>query len=220
MSFLTQAFLDYETAARKKLRDVYDWHQLVWQAFPDLDGRPRDFLTRLDRRERERQFRLMIVSAQLPVRPADWPDAPDAWQTLAITPSFLNHRQYRFQLRANPTKRNNASRKRLPLRTPQEQIDWLKRKAQQSGFAVDCETLRIIPEGREWFRVEKRKQSGFHHAVEFDGILTVTDLEAFQTAFAKGIGSAKGFGFGLLMIAPICSTVGKSDGITSIGGGE
>ncbi|MFA5343078.1 MAG: type I-E CRISPR-associated protein Cas6/Cse3/CasE [Kiritimatiellia bacterium] len=202
MSFLTQAFLDYETAARQKLRDVYDWHQLVWQAFPGRDGQPRDFLTRLDRRERDRQFRLLIVSAQLPVRPADWPDAPDAWQTRTITPAFLAHRQYRFQLRANPTKRNNASRKRLPLRTAQEQTDWLKRKAQQSGFAVDDETLRIIPEGREWFRVEKRKQTGFHHAVEFEGILTVTDQVAFQTAVVKGIGSAKGFGFGLLALAP------------------
>lgn len=202
MSFLTQAFLDYETAARQKLSDLYDWHQLVWQAFPGRDGQLRDFLSRLDRRERDRQFRLLIVSAQLPVRPADWPDAPDAWQTRAITPAFLAHRQYRFQLRANPTKRNNASRKRLPLRTPQEQTDWLKRKAQQSGFAVADETLRIIPEGREWFRIENRNQAGIHHAVEFEGILTVTDPVAFQSAFAKGIGSAKGFGFGLLALAP------------------
>jgi CRISPR system Cascade subunit CasE len=203
MSYLTQAFLDYETAARCQLRDVYDWHQLVWQAFPGRDGQHRDFLTRLDRRERDRAFRLLIVSPLVPVRPATWPKVPEAWQTREITPAFLSHRHYRFQLRANPTKRGNASRKRLPLRTPEEQTVWLKRKAEQSGFAVAEETLRIMPGGREWFRVEKRQQAGVHHAVEFEGMLTVTTPELFRVAFAKGIGSAKGFGFGLLALVPI-----------------
>jgi CRISPR system Cascade subunit CasE len=203
MSYLTQAFLDYESAARHQLRDVYDWHQLVWQAFPGRDGKPRDFLTRLDRRERDQDFRLLIVSASRPERPANWPEAAEAWQTREITPAFLVHRHYRFQLRANPTKRENVSRKRLPLRTTQEQIDWLKRKAVQSGFTFDETTLRIVPEGREWFRVEKRKQEGVHHAVEFEGLLAVSDPVAFQSAFARGIGSAKGFGFGLLSLVPI-----------------
>lgn len=202
MNYLTQAFLDYETAARLKIRDVYDWHQLVWAAFPDRADEPRDFLTRLERRTRDKLFRLLIVSPWPPVRPDGWPATADAWQTREIPPSFFNHRQYRFQLRANPTKRENVSRKRLPLRTPREQADWLKRKATQSGFAVDEETLRIIPQGREWFQIEKRKNSGFHHAVEFEGLLSVIDPAAFQSAFAKGIGSAKGFGFGLLAVIP------------------
>ena len=207
MSFLTQAFLDYETAARRQLRDTYDWHQLVWQSFPGRDGQPRDFLTRLDRRERDQTFRLLIVSPGSPVRPDGWADGPEAWQTREITPAFLAHRQYRFQLRANPTKRENASRKRLPLRTPEEQGQWFDRKAAQSGFVVDAESLRIIPEGREWFRVEKRGHSGVHHAVEFEGILTVDNVATFQAAFAKGIGSAKGFGFGLLALVPVASPV-------------
>jgi CRISPR system Cascade subunit CasE len=205
MSYLTQAFLDYETAARRKLRDVYDWHQLVWEAFPGCDGQPRDFLTRLDRRECERRFRLLIVSQRPPVRPAGWSELPETWQTREIGVSFLSHRRYRFQLRANPTKRDNATRKRLPLRTPEEQVNWLKRKAEQSGFVVDDTALHILPEGREWFRVEKRGHCGVHHAVEFEGLLAVTDPALFQSAFAKGIGSAKGFGFGLLALVPIAS---------------
>ena len=203
MSFLTQAFLDYESAARCGLRDLYDWHQLAWKAFPGRDGEARDFLTRVDRRERERSFRLLVVSPRPPVRPDIWPDMPDSWQTREIKPSFFAHQHYRFQLRANPTKRESASRKRLPLRTPQEQTDWLQRKALQSGFSVDEDALRIIPEGREWFRVEKRGLSGFHHAVEFEGVLNVIDPVMFQNAFAKGIGSAKGFGFGLLALVPV-----------------
>ncbi len=210
MSYLTQAFLDFETAARRRLCDVYDWHQLAWQAFPGRDGQPRDFLTRLDRQDREGRFRLLIVSPQPPVRPAGWPDTTDSWQTREITASFLDHGRYRFQLRANPTKRENASRKRLPLRTIEEQTQWLKRKAAQAGFVVDETALRILPAGREWFRVEKRKQSGVHHAVEFEGILQVADAVLFRETFAKGIGSAKGFGFGLMALVPVATTGGTT----------
>jgi len=203
MSYLTQAFLDYETAARCQLRDVYDWHQLVWRAFPGRDGEARDFLTRLDRREREGRFRVLIVSPREPVKPADWPTGPEAWQSREIGPAFFAHSRYRFQLRANPTRRENASRKRLPLRTVEEQKAWLMRKATQGGFIIDGDALQILPIGREWFRIEKRGQQGVHHAVDFEGVLKVVDRTLFQEAFARGIGSAKGFGFGLLALAPV-----------------
>ncbi len=48
MTYLTQAILDFATAARLRLRDSYDWHQAVWKAFPGRDGKRRDFLSRLD----------------------------------------------------------------------------------------------------------------------------------------------------------------------------
>ena len=37
----------------------------------------------------------------------------------------------------------------------------------------------------------------------YQGILNVTDPAAFHRTFTRGIGSAKAFGFGLLVIAPI-----------------
>jgi CRISPR system Cascade subunit CasE len=40
-----------------------------------------------------------------------------------------------------------------------------------------------------------------HHAVRFDGLLVVTDPERLRHALRAGIGSAKGFGFGLLSLA-------------------
>jgi CRISPR system Cascade subunit CasE len=208
MSYLTQGFLDYETAARLGLRDVYDWHQLVWRAFPGQDGQQRDFLTRLDRHERERRLRLLIVSPRLPTRPTDWSVVEEDWQTREITASFLAHRHYRFQLRANPTKRENATKKRLPLRSAEEQLVWLARKAEQSGFAVVENELHVVPEGREWFQVEKRGHSGFHHAVNFEGILAVRDRTLFEVAFVRGIGSAKAFGFGLLALVPCAAPEG------------
>lgn len=40
-------------------------------------------------------------------------------------------------------------------------------------------------------------------SVRFDGLLKVTDVDVFYSTLRSGIGSAKGFGFGLLSIAPI-----------------
>ena len=37
--------------------------------------------------------------------------------------------------------------------------------------------VRIVQEGREWFA--KPGHQGFHHAVEFEGLLTVTDPAEF-----------------------------------------
>ncbi len=78
---------------------------------------------------------------------------------------------------------------------------WISRKGDQGGFTVDEDTLRTIPRGREYF--EKNGQRGLHSAVEFQGVLTVTDPAKFHETFTRGIGSAKAFGFGLLVIAPI-----------------
>ena len=42
-----------------------------------------------------------------------------------------------------------------------------------------------------------------HFAVCFEGVLKVTDEDLFTETVENGIGSAKGFGFGLLSLAPI-----------------
>lgn len=208
MTHLTQVTIDFATAARLPLRDCYDWHQAVWKSFPGHDGKQRDFLTRLDRcRE---GFRLLIVSPVLPVRP-DWcPADPESWKTRAIPDTYFTRRQYVFQLCANPTKKVTRLKpdgsptkngKRIPLRTRDELVAWIIRKGEQGGFSLDEERLRIFSRGREYF--EKNGISGLHSAVEFQGGLTVTNAAKFQQTFTRGIGSAKAFGFGLLMIAPI-----------------
>lgn len=40
-------------------------------------------------------------------------------------------------------------------------------------------------------------------AVLFEGVLQVTDPDKLRIAVGAGIGSAKGFGFGLLSLAPV-----------------
>jgi len=208
MTYLTQVTLDFATAARLGLHHTYDWHRAVWRAFPGRDGQPRDFLTRLD--QRREAFRLLIVSPVDPTRP-DWcPPDPEIWQTKLIPETYFSHGRYSFQLCANTTRKvtklaadgtPTKNGMRVPLRKREEFLEWIKRKGEQGGFAVDEATLRTFSRGREYF--EKSGQHGLHTAVEFQGMLTVTDPARFHESFTHGIGSAKAFGFGLLVIAPI-----------------
>lgn len=200
--YLTQALIPYDIAARLKLFNAYDWHQFAWRAFPGREQESRNFLTRLERQERESRFRLLILSASPPQQPDSVTDSAVVWQSKGVSDSFLNHAAYRFKLRVNPTKRDHKTRKRIPLLMQEEQRAWLDRKAQQAGFRVVAESLRLLPEGRQRFRNRTQKKTGLHHAVECQGILVVEQQDLFREAFMRGIGSAKAFGFGLLALVP------------------
>jgi CRISPR system Cascade subunit CasE len=208
MTYITQVNVDFASAARRGLRDSYDWHQAVWKAFPGRDGEQRDFLTRLD--QRQEGFRLLIVSPVQPVRPEWCPADGESWKTKPIPESYFICSRYAFQLSANATKKVSKelpngtltkNGRRVPLRKREELLEWIKRKAVQGGFTVDEATLRTFSRGREYF--SKKSQAGLHSAVEFQGVLTVTDPATFHETFTRGVGPAKAFGFGLLVIAPI-----------------
>jgi CRISPR system Cascade subunit CasE len=208
MTYLTEARLDFATAAKLRLRDSYDWHQAVWKAFPGRNDQARDFLTRLD--SQSGGFRLLIVAPVEPVRPEWCPSHPESWKTIPVPPTYFTRSRYAFQLCANPTKKviklapdgnRTKNGRRVPLGTREELVAWLGRKGEQGGFSVDEATLRCFPRGREYF--EKPGRRGLHSAVEFQGVLGVKETTTFHECFTRGIGSAKAFGFGLLVIAPI-----------------
>lgn len=217
---LTRIFLDYETAALRGIHDAYDWHQCAWDAFPHLDGArnanrgeaaPRHFLTRLD--EKDGGYQLLVLSPTEPRRPSWCPEHARNWQTKPVSPSFLEHEQYRFSLRANPTKKQTlkgpggvrtGQGKRVPLHEPSQLRQWMARKASASGFILE-NSPRIMPLGLRHFTKEKERRLGTVHVVDFEGVLRVTERPAFQIAFANGLGSAKGFGCGLLLLQPFDS---------------
>ena len=176
------------------MQDSYAWHQAIWEAFPGRDGEDRDFLFQLD--VQGNRFRLYVLSPTAPAVPG-WGE----WQSKEIAPSFLEYERYRFQLKANPTMRRSSDKRRLGIYDEKRLRKWMTRKAQQNGFAVDETTLAVSSPMDERFSCDGRR--GKHVAVDFQGILNVTDRDAFRIAFEKGIGSAKAFGFGLLILQPI-----------------
>jgi CRISPR system Cascade subunit CasE len=207
MSYLTQILVPYETAVRHlKIRDSYDWHQRVWQAFKGRDGEKRDFLSRVD--EVDDSYRVLIVSPTEPTKP-DWCPT-DCFQTKVIPDDYLAAGTYRFSLLVNPTRKvrsdaegnRTKNGRRLPLTKREELLTWMQRKAEAGGFDIgDAESLRTLPKPRSYF--QKAGVSGVHFAVEFQGVLTVTDAALFRQTFTTGIGSAKAFGFGLLALATL-----------------
>ncbi len=133
-----------------------------------------------------------------------------------------------FRLRANPTKRiakdgDKLKGKRVELTREKEQIDWLIRKGKErekgapggfellmnevedmNGEVLLAPQVDIRCEGKQKGHKThaERLHSTTHYAVVFEGLLRVTDNNAFLETIVSGIGSAKAYGFGLLSIAP------------------
>lgn len=209
--FLTRALISHPTIEARGIWDAYTWHQLIWQAFPGRDGETRDFLTRLD--DKFGAVQVLIVSPREPVRPA-WLGSQDEWATKPIPPSYFQARRYRFQLRANVTKkkvepgpdgRNIRTGKRIALTEPKDILQWLVRKGEQHGFVIPDIDEVILATGQQRFHKTPRQgqaMHGKHGTVDFTGTLEVRDPALFHAAFSRGLGSAKAFGFGLLVLAP------------------
>ncbi|MGL6195678.1 MAG: type I-E CRISPR-associated protein Cas6/Cse3/CasE [Thermoguttaceae bacterium] len=204
--FLTQAFILYDTALRHKIGNSYDWHQEIWRCFSVNSNREREFLTRVDRQNQ--RYCVWILSCTEPRKP-DW---VENWQTKPVASTFLEHSRYYFTLRANPTKKTvnrdpltNARAKqgkRISLFREDELRNWITRKAELHGFELDTSNLSCSPPVREYFYKKTTNQHGFHLSVDFSGTLTVSDRCKFIETYQNGIGSAKGFGFGMLLLKP------------------
>ena len=207
MTWLARMILHKEDLARRHISDTYAWHRVVWDCFPGRPDANRDFLLRLD--WVNDCCRVYVLSMTEPIRPS-W-CLPEAWGLKGVAPSFLQHSIYSFNLLANPTRMvhvfdaNGQRRKngrRLALLHEDEQRRWLTAKAEQHGFRLEENAPLGIDEiGTLPFR---RKQStGTHIGVRFRGMLRVIDRKLFTEAFHCGIGTAKAFGFGMLLLQPI-----------------
>ncbi len=193
MRYLSQAMIPAPVALRAGLADGYAWHRSIWNALPERPDAQRDFLFRTDRRDDG--FRVLLLSTEAPVSSGGF-----AWQTREISDAFLSHRAYRFQLKANPTMRRSSDGRRLAIFDEGRLREWLERKAAGAGFTIESESLAVGAPVAEAFVKDKRQ--GKHVAVDFEGLLRVHDRGTFINIFNKGIGSAKGFGYGLLMLQP------------------
>ncbi len=209
MSWLARMILHKEDLERfqRSFQDNYALHKATWDCFPGRPDAARDFLLRLD--WLADGCRLYVLCGHKPSRP-DWCPAA-AWGVKEIAPSFLQHDAYAFDLVANPTRKVHAfaadgsrtkNSKRLALVHEDEQRRWLAGKAQQHGFRLDEAAPLAIDEIGSHLFVRKAK-TGTHFGVRFRGTLHVVDRERFIHAFHRGIGSAKAFGFGMLLLQPI-----------------
>lgn len=126
-------------------------------------------------------------------------------QSKPIPEDFLNHTQYRFKVIVNPTRRDNASRKLLPVKGREAIGAWFADRAAASwGFAVPLNHLQVDKIDVLRFK-DKRQHEVTICQAHVQGLLTLTDHMQFRRSFIQGIGRARAFGCGLLQVVPIIS---------------
>jgi len=203
----------------------YKLHSLVWDLFTDAPDRKRDFIYRQDMVQGLPAF--YTVSEREPNdRHGVW-----HVETKPYAPLIRKDQRLSFMLRANPirSKRDEKPdregkrkqhrhdvvmeakthlKSRASALPPESEIvqqagfTWLALKGESNGFFIRDGEIRA--DGYTQYRFTKPK--GSHpitiSTIEFTGLLTVTNPELFIQTLHGGLGPAKGFGCGLMMIRP------------------
>ena len=190
-------------------------HHLVWSLFADGPDRRRDFLWR------EMQHgTFLILSAR---QPADHHALFEIDAPKPFAPALEPGDRLQFSLRANPVirrfdprrgrsvkhdvvmdalrSRSGSARAEHRLTVMGEQgFAWLERQARSAGFVVRPDSVRV--DGYEQHHVTRKGSAPAmsFSTLDFDGLLTVSNPDAFVAAIACGFGAAKAYGCGLMLI--------------------
>lgn len=223
--YLHKITIDSESLRRdrKIYQDVYLLHKKIWELVSRNENQKRDFLYRVeyDAYQNIKHIYLLApnqISSQKNIKIAVSP----RYQPQLETGEFLF-----FKLRANPIikRKENGKAKEYSLvmdakhqfkkngQNYQEQFSldelihdvgmkWLIRKGEQHGFSVkqfeirtnnDCEYSVKLP-GKKVFKLR---------TLDFEGKLKIVDADRFKKSLFNGIGSAKAFGCGMMMVKRI-----------------
>lgn len=82
--------------------------------------------------------------------------------------------------------------------------EWFSDKGDRLGFTVvrddNLNRLKFQAEGYQWHALPKKGKTAGFSSVDFEGEIEVTDSALFSEALIDGIGPAKGFGCGLMLV--------------------
>ena len=141
--------------------------------------------------------------------------------------------EYVFRLAANPVRNRHdpaapkpgARGKRYCCNTHSEQVEWLIRQADTHGFRIplssahdphnhDSPARDLLIRGNDWITFKRRRNDPnvTLRIVTYEGRLHVTDPAAFTDALLAGIGPGKGYGCGLLTLAPLTQPARETPG--------
>jgi len=131
-------------------------------------------------------------------------------QVKVFEPSFEHGRKYRFRLLANPTrkidtktgpdgKKRNGKRVAVPADKLEE---WMYIRSERAGFFIDKDSLSVKP-SYVYINNSKDGKGQQLRAARYEGIISISDPVKFKEAVVSGIGSGKGYGFGLISVAGI-----------------
>ncbi len=120
-----------------------------------------------------------------------------------LVESFEDGMVMNFDLLTYPYKKvkqaDKKNSQRRGLKTYDERLNWLNRKARQNGFEI----LNVNESSnRHVYGVHLNEKGGSMHinAYEYQGVLRITDKELFKNAMHNGIGSGKAYGLGMMLV--------------------
>lgn len=203
--FLSRVEIPWEFA-----RNPYNLHRQLWRLFPGEEKETRSnngearqgFLFRIEENKTGQSARLLVQSRRAPDK------APGVFLvgTREFKPQPVAGQQLAFLLTANPiktvvdtllpTKSDKSSKKcRVPLIREEDQRQWLARKLDSTG---KVEVTNILPHPPIYFR--KGSKAGKLVTTTFEGIIRVDKPDFLIALLENGIGPAKAFGCGLLLV--------------------
>lgn len=192
-------------------------HAAVLCSFPPMQSSAEDagrVLWRVDETRSSHTIALWVSSPARPdlthlVEQAGWPTANDPWQTQSLVPlldRLQKGQEWVFRLTANPVRsvrpEGGGRGKRYGHVTVEQQEGWLRDRSAGAGFEV----LLAGVTGRRQVSFTRRsdgaERSVTFRQATFDGVLRVDDPTLLRDSLVSGIGRAKGYGCGLLTLAP------------------
>lgn len=219
--FISRVELPWEA-----VRNPYHIHQRLWQLFPGCEREARKtgdeprqgFLFRVEEQATGRPARLLLQSRLSPA-PADGIQLLGSREFL---PMPAQGQRLAFVLTANPVKTivdaeaaskpdklerlaakqlkrpenpSSLPKSRVPLIQEEEQRDWLIRRLLE---AAELESVEILPHPPLYFR--KGNRGGKLVTCTFEGVLHVKSPEQLVNLLENGVGPAKAFGCGLMLV--------------------
>jgi CRISPR system Cascade subunit CasE len=209
--------LGWSQVERLARLDSYGQHQSVWELFDvpsDTGGRGGAFLFRQEWQSDLPAF--YILSRHAPQ------DRTGLWaiESKRYAPQLEAGDRLHFKLRVNPVVTRNGKRhdvvmdakQRLgwkelpPVERPtlstlayEAGTIWLAGRAEKHGFALTPTSLMV--DGYRTHAAHGRGRTRIRFStLDFSGELTILNTEQFLHALYRGIGPAKGFGCGLLLV--------------------
>ncbi|WP_292423636.1 type I-E CRISPR-associated protein Cas6/Cse3/CasE [Methanoregula sp.] len=201
----------------------YAVHQSIWRVFDSPEAGKRDFIYRID--SVKGTPAIYTISTRQPV------NTDGIWSigSKPYSPKLSKGQRLGFTARINPvvTKQDPDGKRhrhdvvmeaktllkregkdyreteRLYDLIRQEGTRWMKNRAEKYGFVVDEPTLFIDAYQQHRFTKEKGKHDISISTLDYSGVLTVTDPDLMLNTLFTGIGHAKGFGYGLVMVRPL-----------------
>jgi len=205
---------------RQYEREAYFIHEKIWQLVSRSKNQKRDFLYRVEY-DAYKNVKSILLLASHPVQSTD---EMQIQVSPTYDPQITVGELLHFRLRANPVvkrKENGKSKeygliidakhqlKKKGLECSEDYsldeiihekgMEWLERKGIQHGFHV--ENWNVAVGSDDEYSVNANGKNNFLiRTLDFEGKLTVTDTGLFIKALFQGIGSAKAFGCGLLLV--------------------